>query len=90
MTWSSTRAILAPMVITLKQLPELRHVLAHLMIALEELALGHRKAALYELRQCEGMLLWKGDRDFRRWAEKEGIMAIRKPKPRPKPCRGPR
>ena len=89
LTWVPSRAILAPMVITLKQLPELRHVLAHLMLALEELAEGDSKAALYELRQCRGMLLWKGDADFRRWVKKEGLMRYKKkPRPRPKPCRG--
>lgn len=76
--------------IKLKQLPELRHVLAHLMLALEELAEGETKAALYELKQCRGMLLWKGDADFRRWVRKENLrMAEKKrPRPRPKPCRG--
>ncbi len=89
-TWPSTRAILAPLIITLKQLPEFRHVLAHLMLALEEVAEGHSKAALYELRQCRGMLLWKGDQDFRRWVRREGLKMAekKKPRPRPKPCRG--
>lgn len=46
---------------TIKQQPELRHVIFHLALAIECLGRGHRKAALYELEQIWGLIGFHGD-----------------------------
>lgn len=55
----------------IKEQPELRHFLRHLLYAIEELALGHTGAALYEVAQIEGMVSWgEDDAEFRKFCER--------------------
>ena len=49
--------------ILIKQNPELRHVLAHILNALEELAHSRPGSALDELRCVRGLVAWEGEPD---------------------------
>lgn len=46
---------------SLKDQPELRHFLSHVLLAIEELANGHKAAAIYEIRSIESLVSWSGD-----------------------------
>jgi len=54
---------------TIKQHPELRHFLIHVLYALEELVNGKPDAALYEIKGIEGLVCWEDDDDFRKYCE---------------------
>ena len=53
--------------IIIKDESELRHVLAHMFEAIRMAAKADEEAALYELRSIEGLVLFDGDEDFRRY-----------------------
>ena len=48
---------------SVKEDSELQHVLAHLWLALEAVAKGEDKAALYELDSIEGLIFFEDDDD---------------------------
>ena len=60
------------MTISIKMEPELRHVLAHIIYAIEANAKGEPAEALYELSQIKGLVFWDTDSgqtvDAREWA----------------------
>lgn len=49
----------------IKHDPELRHVLSHIMNAIEHLAHGSTDAALHELESIEGLVFWESDEEMR-------------------------
>ena len=57
--------------IRIKDHPQIRHCLAHIMYAIQELAYGNKKTALYELEEIEEFISW-GDEDenFVKWCER--------------------
>ena len=69
--------------ISVKEHPELRHVLAHLYYAIEALSSGHSGEALYELRSIEGLVFWDTDErmtEFSRRFYREKLQGQRKEK----------
>lgn len=76
---------------SIKDNPELRHFCRHVLYAIEELAVGHASAALYEIKSIEGLVSWgENDTKFRkyalRWARKGGESKMKK-KGKKKKCR---
>lgn len=55
--------------IVLKEHPELRHVLAHMMEAIHMASLGDVKATQFELDSIEGLVLFDGEDDFRSYVD---------------------
>jgi hypothetical protein len=49
---------------SIKANAELRHVLAHIMSAIEELAHDRPRSALHELEGIEGLVLFRGDEEM--------------------------
>ncbi len=49
----------------IKREPELRHVLSHLMNAIEHLAEGATESALHELESISGLVFWEDTDDMR-------------------------
>ena len=49
------------MTISIKMEPELRHVLAHLVYAIQALAKGQPAEALYEIKGFDGLIFWDSD-----------------------------
>lgn len=55
---------------SIKQNPELRHFLRHVLYAIEELCLGNKKAAQYEIESIKSMVSWNEDNQkFRRFCK---------------------
>lgn len=77
----------------IKDNPELRHFLRHVLYAIEESLLGHKEAALYEIRQIQGMVSWgDDDEQFRRfckmkWKGRKEVMKLAGKKKKGKKCR---
>jgi len=63
---------------SIKEQPELRHVLAHLALAMDSLANGHPKDALYELENIHGLIFFASDEEQVRVAERKYKWAARK------------
>ena len=55
--------------IILKDEPELRHVIAHMFEAIRMASKGDEAATLYEINSIEGLVLFDGDDDFRRYVD---------------------
>ena len=56
--------------ITIKNHPELRHVFAHLALAMDSLANGHPADAMYELQSIHGLIFFDSDEEQVRVAER--------------------
>jgi hypothetical protein len=63
------------MTISIKMEPEIRHVLAHMIYAIEALANGNQGEAQYEIEQIKGLLFWDSDAasagDMEKWHRQE-------------------
>lgn len=44
--------------------PELRHILAHLIMAIEAITEGNLKVAQHEIESIEGLVMWNSDQDM--------------------------
>ena len=55
--------------IVLKDEPEPRHVIAHLIEAITAVANGNAAGAVYELASIEGLVLFDGDQDFKEYID---------------------
>lgn len=77
----------------IKEQPELRHVLAHLHLAIDSLANGQKEDALYELASIHGLIFFASDEEQVRvarrlkWqsAKRASAGVARRSKSRPKP-----
>ena len=54
---------------SIKEDSELRHVLAHIMMAIKASAEGNHKTALYELDAVEGLIMWDTDEQMNDYLE---------------------
>lgn len=48
----------------IKDEPELRHVLAHLIMAIDAITEGNLKVAKHEVESIEGLIMWNSDQDM--------------------------
>ena len=73
--------------IKIKSNPELRHVLAHMVVAMQEIIDGHPLSAEENLRSIESVLFYEDEEhELESLKRKERSMAKKsKPRPRPKP-----
>jgi len=62
------------MTLSIKMEPELRHVLAHMIYAIEALVNGDTAEAQYEVESIKGLVFWDSDRgqtaDAEEWLER--------------------
>jgi hypothetical protein len=72
--------------IVVKREPELRHIIAHLVCAIREVANGQRLSALDDLASIEGLVFFHTERKQEDFLRREVIRMKKKKKPRkPKP-----
>ena len=56
--------------INIKDHPELRHALAHMVYSMRALIEGKASEAEYEIQQMEGMVFWEDDEHMSKYVKK--------------------